>query len=147
MQVDIQNGLLDTSDAVLLVNTKNVKQAQMIWAHRVKKAKERIQQQEIQKIQANNEGQQQSAMAAQQMAAQQRQMEMQFKLQKEQMKLQAELEKERMKIESMERIATFNNQTKITVAQETGDAKVNSHVLQGNASIEKQKIANQKTKI
>jgi hypothetical protein len=147
MQVDIQNGLLDTSDAVLLVNTKNVKQAQMIWAHRVKKAKERIQQQELQKIQANNEGQQQSAMAAQQMAAQQRQMEMQFELQKEQMKLQAELEKERMKIESMERIATFNNQTKITVAQETGDAKVNSHVLQGNASIEKQKIANQKTKI
>jgi len=146
MQMDIQNGWLDTSDAVLLVNTKNVKQAQMIWAHRVKKSKEKQQQQELAKIQANNEGQQQSAMMAQQMAAQQRQMEMDFELQKEQMKLQAELEKERMKIESMERIAMMNSQTKLAVAEETGSSKVNSHVLQGNAMIEKQKIANQKTR-
>ena len=146
MQMDIQNGWLDTSDAVLLVNTKNVKQAQMIWAHRVKKAKEKQQQQELAKIQANNEGQQQSAMMAQQMATQQRQMEMDFELRKEQMKLEAELEKERMKIESMERIAMMNSQTKLAVAEETGSSKVNSHVLQSNAMIEKQKIANQKTR-
>jgi hypothetical protein len=146
MQMDIQNGWLDTSDAVLLVNTKNVKQAQMIWAHRVKKAKEKQQQQELAKIQANNEGQQQSAMMTQQMATQQRQMEMDFELRKEQMKLEAELEKERMKIESMERIAMMNSQTKLAVAEETGSSKVNSHVLQSNAMIEKQKIANQKTR-
>ncbi len=144
MQMDIQNGWLDTSDAVLLVNTKNVKQAQMIWAHRVKKAKEKQQQQELAKIQANNEGQQQSAMMAQQMTSEQRQTEMQFELQKEQMRLQAELEKERMKIESMERIAMMNSQTKLAVAEESGSSKVNSHMLQGNAMIEKQKIANQK---
>ena len=146
MQVDIQNGLLDTSDAVLLVNTKNVKQAQMIWAHRVKKAKERLQQQELEKIQANNQGQQQTAMMAQQMQQQQQQMQYQFELQKEQRRIQAELEKERMKIESMERIAMQNSQTKLAVAQETGDSKLNSHMIMGNSSIEKQKIANQKSK-
>jgi len=146
MQVDIQNGLLDTSDAVLLVNTKNVKQAQMIWAHRVKKAKEKQQQQELEKIQANNQGQQQTAMMAQQMQQQQQQMQYQFELQKEQMRIQAELEKERMKIESMERIAMQNSQTKIAVAQETGDSKLNSHMIMGNSSIEKQKVANQKTR-
>jgi hypothetical protein len=145
MQVDIQNGWLDTSDAVLLVNTKNVKQAQMIWAHRVKKAKEKQQQQEMAKIQANNEGQQQSLMMSQQMEAQKLQAEREFELQKEQMRLQAELEKEKMKIESMERIAMMNSQTKLSVAQETGSSKVNSHLLQGNAMIEKQKIANQKS--
>jgi len=146
MQVDIQNGFLDTSDAVLLVNTKNVKQAQMIWAHRVKKAKEKVQEQEMAKIQANNEGQQQSAMMAQQMKQQEMQMQYQFELQKEQMRIQAELQKEQMKIESMERIALQNNQTKVAVAQETGDSKINSHMVASNAVIEKQKIANQKTK-
>jgi len=146
MQVDIQNGFLDTSDAVLLVNTKNVKQAQMIWAHRVKKSKERLQEQELAKIQANNEGQQQSAMMAQQMKQQEMQMQYEFELQKEQMKIQAELQKEQMKIESMERIALQNNQTKVAVAQETGDSKINSHMVASNAVIEKQKIANQKTK-
>jgi hypothetical protein len=146
MQVDIQNGFLDTSDAVLLVNTKNVKQAQMIWAHRVKKAKERLQEQELAKIQANNEGQQQSAMMAQQMKQQEMQMQYQFELQKEQMRIQAELQKEQMKIESMERIALQNNQTKMAVAQETGDSKINSHMVASNAVIEKQKIANQKTR-
>jgi hypothetical protein len=43
MQGDIANGYLNTSDAVLLVNTKNVKQAQSIWAYRVKKEKEKMQ--------------------------------------------------------------------------------------------------------
>ena len=144
MQADIQNGFLDTSDAVLLVNTKNVKQAQMIWAHRVKKAKEKMQEQEMQKIQANNEGQQQSAQMAQQMQQQQMQMQYDFELQKEQMKIQAELQKEQMKIESMERIAMQNNQTKLSVAQETGDSKLNSHMVSGNAALEKQRIANLK---
>jgi len=145
MQVDIQNGFLDTSDAVLLVNTKNVKQAQMIWAHRVKKAKEKAQQLEMAKIQENNKGQQEAAAMAQQMQAQQKQMEYQFELQKEQMRIQAEIEKERMKIESMERIAMMNNQTKLSVAQETGDAKLNSNMVQGNAMLQKQRLANQKS--
>jgi hypothetical protein len=144
MQVDIQNGFLDTSDAVLLVNTKNVKQAQMIWAHRVKKAKERAQQLEMAKIQENNRGQQESAAMMIQQKQQEMQMQYQFELQKEQMKIQAELQKEQMKIESMERIAMQNNQTKITVAQETGDAKLNSNLVQGNATMEKQRIANMK---
>jgi len=144
MQVDIQNGFLDTSDAVLLVNTKNVKQAQMIWAHRVKKAKEKARQLEMAKIQENNRGQQESAAMMIQQKQQEMQMQYQFELQKEQMKIQAELQKEQMKIESMERIAMQNNQTKIAVAQETGDAKLNSNLVQGNATMEKQRIANMK---
>jgi hypothetical protein len=140
MQADIQNGFLDTSDAVLLVNTKNVKQAQMIWAYRVKKAKEKAQQLEMAKIQENNKGQQESAAMAMQAKQQETQMQYQFELEKERMRIEAEIEKERMKIESMERIANLNNQTKMAVAQETGSAKVNSHLVSGNATIEKQRI-------
>lgn len=146
MQADIQNGFLDTSDAVLLVNTKNVKQAQMIWAYRVKKAKEKAQQLEMAKIQENNRGQQESAAMAMQAKQQETQMQYQFELEKEKMRIEADLEKERMKIESMERIANLNNQTKVAVAQETGSAKLNSHLVSGNATIEKQRISNMKSK-
>ena len=105
MQADIQNELLDSSDAVYLINTKNVKQAQMIWSYRVKAAKEKRQQYEMQKIQEQNQGTQQAAKIAQEGAMQQKQMEYQFELEKEQLRISGELQKEQMRVESQERIA------------------------------------------
>ena len=133
MQSDIANGLLSTADAVTLINTKNAKQAQAIWAYRVKKEKERLQQQKMAEIQATNEGNAQSAQIAQQTAMQMKQMELEAELQKEQIRVQGELEKERMRIESQERIAGVSSATKLQVANTTAQGK-----------IETQHISNQK---
>jgi hypothetical protein len=144
MQQDIANGFLNTSDAVLLANTKNVKEAQMIWAYRVKKEKERQSQQKMAEIQAQQQGNQQAAQMAQQAAQQQFQMQSQFELQKEQMRIQGELQKEQMRIDSAERIAMAQNNTKIQVSSDTASAKENSSHITGQSSILKQQIANEK---
>ena len=144
MQGDIANGYLDSSDAVILVNTHNVKEAQMIWAYRVKKSKERVQQNELEKIRANNEGANIAAQTAIEGDMMRLQMELKSKENIEMMRIQGELQKEQLRIESMERIASMNNQTKILVAADTGDAKENATEIAAHGSIAKQEIANQK---
>jgi hypothetical protein len=144
MQQDIVNGLLNTADAVLLVNTKNVKQAQMIWAYRVKKEKERQSQQRMAEIQAQQQGNMQSAQIAQQAEMQKFQMQADLELRKEQMRIDGELQKEQMRIESAERIAMANNNTKMKVSDNTSNAKQNSTHIAGQSSIMKQQVANQK---
>jgi hypothetical protein len=144
MQQDIANGVLNSSDAVMLVNTKNVKEAQMIWAFRVKKEKERQSQQRMQEIQAQQQGNQQAAQIAQQAEAQRFQMQAELELQKEQMRIQGELEKERMRIESAERIAMVHHNTKTQVSTNEASAKENTAHISGQSSILKQQIANEK---
>jgi hypothetical protein len=146
MQQDIANGVLNAADAITLINTKNVKEAQMIWAYRVKKEKENQQQQRMAEIQAQQQGNMQAAQIAQQAEAQKFQMEAQLELQKEQMRIQGELEKERMRIESAERIAMASNNTKIQISSEQGSAKENSTHIAGQSSIMKQQVANEKNK-
>jgi hypothetical protein len=144
MQQDIANGFLNSADAITLINTKNVKEAQMIWAYRVKKEKENQQQQKMAEIQAQQQGNMQSAQIAQQAEQQRFQMQAQLELQKEQMRIQGELEKERMRIESAERIALAHNNTKLQVSSNEGSAKENSTHIAGQSSIMKQQIANEK---
>jgi hypothetical protein len=144
MQQDIANGFLNSSDAVLLVNTKNVKEAQMIWAYRVKKEKENQQQQRMAEIQAQQQGNQQAAQIAQESEIQRFQMQAQLELQKEQMRIQGELQKEQMRIESAERIAMSHNNARVQVSADTGAARENSTHIAGQSSILKQQVANQK---
>jgi hypothetical protein len=68
VQADIQNGFLDTSDAIAVIYTHNAKQAISILAYRVKKAKENAQKTQLQQIQANNQGQMQTTQLAAQLA-------------------------------------------------------------------------------
>jgi len=145
VQADIANGFLDTSDAIAIINTSNAKQAMSILAYRVKKAKQDMQKQKMAEIQATNDGNAQAAQIAQQAAAQALQMELQAKIKMQQDLLTAEMEKTRMKIESDERIAMAANQTKVSVAQETADAKVVSTDIAGQHQQVKQTIANAKT--
>ncbi len=144
MQADIQNGYLDTTDAVTLINTRNAKQALEIWSFKVTRAKERMQQQKMAEIQAQNEGTQQAAMIAQQGAQQQQQTSMQFEMQKLQMNYQFELQKKQMELESQERMKLMDSQTKLAVSMDTGDAKKESAHIAGASSIIKQKVANDK---
>lgn len=154
MQGDITNGFLDTSDAVMLVNTMNVKQAQSIWAYRVKKAKEQLHKQKMQEIEMTNQGQQQALQMAAQQKMQEKQMEYQFELEKQRLEIQARLDEKKIMIQGQIQIALLNNDTKIKeqvienqgktdVASITGDAKVNSTIVAGDDAKQKQNLANE----
>ena len=113
MQKDIDAGILSGNLAITLINTKNAKQAQMIWAYRVDKERERQQQARLQEIQAQNEGNIQSAQLAAQAQSALLDKELAHKEKLKAMEIYAELEKERMKQET----SRLNN-------QETASAKI-----------------------
>lgn len=124
MQGDVVNGFLDSSDAVLIVNTHNVKQAQTIWAYRVKKSKQQMQNDKMQQIQQQNVGAQQAAQIAQQTQLQVLQMELQSKERIKQMEINGDLQKEQIKQGSTLQGIREQNLTKEIVADKTGTAKV-----------------------
>jgi hypothetical protein len=155
MQQDIANGFLDVSDAVLIVNTMNAKQAQQIWAYRVKKSKEAAHARQMQLVQEQNKGNQEAAMITQQAEQQKEMLRMQAELKKEEMRIMGELKKEEMRINAETQIkmkeleikmATESaaNATKIQVAETNADAKIESTIISSEGDLEKQKLANQK---
>jgi hypothetical protein len=77
VQQDIQQGFLDTSDVITIINTQNVKNAQIQLAYKVKKNKEKQQQIALQNTQATAQAQMQSNQQAEllkdQMAERQKQ--------------------------------------------------------------------------
>ena len=144
MAADIQNGYLDSADAITLINTKNVKQAQQMWAFKVARTKKNMQEQELRKLQTTNEGNAQLAQTAQQTTFQTMQMQQDFELKKEAMRIQGELQKEAMRIASQERIVQIQTGGKIHANSETAQAKILSTEIQGNHAQHKQIIANEK---
>lgn len=168
MQQDIANGFLDSSDAVMLVNTHNAKQAQAIWAHRVRKAKEKAQEYELQKLQMQSDGNAEVAAAAEQAKQQTLIIQIEGELQKEQIRIMGELKKEEMRLQAQLQITAMELQVKDKinldladakrdVADMTGqakiiasgidhDAKLTATELSGEYAKEKQEIANRKPK-
>ena len=144
MNIDIQNGFLSSADAVTLVNTKNAKQAQTIWAFKVKKEKERQAQQKMAEIESTNQANLQSAQMAQQAELQKEQMRIMGEIEKERIRVDGELQKEMMRLQAQERISNMSNMAKIQVAETTADAKMVSTEIQGYHAKEKQYIANEK---
>lgn len=129
MQGDVVNGFLDSSDAVLIVNTHNVKQAQTIWAYRVKKAKQQMQNDKMSQIQQQNAGAQQAAQIAQQTQMQILQMELQSKERMKQMEINGDLQKEQIKQGATLQGIREQNLTKQIVQNSASEAKVvSSHV-------------------
>lgn len=61
LQFDIQNGFLDTSDAFYIMDTYNIKQAQMTLAYRAKRNKQQIEQSKQAAAAQTIQGQQQTA--------------------------------------------------------------------------------------
>ena len=166
MQPDIANGFLSTADVVLLANTHNVKQAQSIFSIRVKKAKEKMHQQKMQEIEANNQGQAQITQMAQEAAMQQtmmsmehermmKQMEIDGELNKEAMKLQAQVQIESMKLGVQQQMNSESNATKAhgfdvtaqakVISQEIAhETKLDSTHMSNVGQLEKQALANKK---
>lgn len=123
-QQDQAQGLLDTSDAIFVMNTLNIKQAQQILAYRVKKAKQAKDQQAAAINQQTIQGQQQSAQQTQQGQAQLLQLEWQLRLRVEQEITQRELQKTQMQLDGQ---AAQN--------QETNNQKLSGHLIAANAKI------------
>lgn len=144
VQVDIQNQLLNISDAIMIINTHNSKQAMSILAYRVKRAKEDAQKNQLQQIQLNNDGQQKSAQLAAQLTGQQKQIDYQHAQEMEKIIAQKEVAIAKMKIDSQERIALWQNEAKVQVADTTGQAKMLSSEIAGQHQQAKQHIANEK---
>lgn len=166
MQPDIQNGFLNTSDAVMLVNTHNAKECQMIWAYRVKKAKEQMQQYEMQKLKMQSDGNAQVAQAAEAAKQQTLSIELNAQLQKQQMMIQGELMKEQMRLraqvqieamklgvqqqisdssnETKQGVADVTAQAKVVAAHVQNDGKIASTAISADAAIQKQHVANSK---
>jgi hypothetical protein len=132
MQNDIANGFLDSSDAAMLINTHNVKQAMMIWAYKVKKAKEAIEQSKMAQIQENNKGAAEAADRATRGQAQNLQMESQLRIQELMAKGQIDKELLAMKLE-MER----------ETSQVDANAKIYNQNVATQGALQKQIIANQ----
>ena len=143
-QQNITNQLLDTSDAISVIYTKNPKQAISILAYRVKKAKEKAQQNQLQTIQANNQGSQQEAQMAAQLQAQQKQMDYAHEQEMAKIEAQKEATLLQLKLDSQERVAFHQDQTKLAVSDVTGQAKVVSTEIAGQHQQVKQLIANKK---
>jgi len=144
MNIDIQNGYLSSADAVTLVNTRNAKQAQMIWSFKVKREKERQAEQKMAEIQSTNEANLQTAQMAQQAEMQKEQMRIMGEIEKERIRVEGEIQKEIIRLQGQERIAGLSNMAKLQVAETTADAKVVASEIQGYHAQEKQYIANQK---
>jgi len=166
VQGDIANGFLDTSDAILIINTHNAKEAMQILAYRVKKAKQAMNDQKMAELQSTNNTNLQAAQMAQQTQMQTLQLQLQTNMQMERDKLTAELQREQMKIEADVAIRKYEIELKYAMndrqvqgkenaAQITGNAKIASthiqgadahvkEVIAGQAQIVKQQIANDK---
>lgn len=137
---DIANQLLDTSDAILVIETHNAKQAMQILAYKVKKAKEQIQQNAMAQQQQAGQMNQQNQMAAAQSAQQLAQTEANLKIQLANIEAQALLQKTKIMTDSQERIAAQSNSTKQYAADTAGTAKVTATAMSGHAEMQKAHI-------
>lgn len=155
VQQDIANGYLDTSDAILIINTHNAKQAMEILAYRVKKAKQAAAEQKMRELEMANQGNLQNAQIAEQSKLAAKQMEGEIELQKTKMTIFGEIEKEkirqqeetnrtRLKIMGQGAVAADNNDAKVEAATITADAKIEAQSMAVDGAIKKQEIANEK---
>lgn len=132
VQQDQAQGLLDTADALYILNVYNVKQAQQMLAYKVRKNREERDKAEMAKIQQNNQGAQQAAMVAEQAKQQTLQLEWGLKTQymERQMQLQAMINQQELQIKYG--MNSENNQTKLTTTAMTNDS--NERVAENRAA-------------
>lgn len=98
LQFDIQNGFLDTSDAFYIMDTYNIKQAQMILAYRAKRNKQQMDQSKQAAAAQTIQGQQQTVQLSAQMAQQLEQLKHQNKMEEIGLQGQFTLEDTKLKM-------------------------------------------------
>lgn len=135
VQVDINNGYLDSSDAIFIINTHNVKEASEIFAYKVKKAKEQMQQQEVTKIQTATQGNLQTQAQASQAQAQLLQMELQAKIQINRDTLDAQTQQKQLELQVEKEVRIYEMQMKYAMNDRQSTAKETSAEIAGNAKV------------
>lgn len=138
---DQAQGILDTSDAIYILNTYNVKQAQMILAYRVKKAREAMQQLELQKIQMNNEGAAQAAAAAEQAKQQTLQLEYTLKMQLEELKIRGQLAMKQLELSGKAEMNTVTAEAKVAAQAIANEGNLQKELLKSQTNGNKETTA------
>jgi hypothetical protein len=145
LNADIANGFLDVSDAILIIETHNAKQALQVLSYRVKKAKQNANQQKMAEIQSQNQGLAQQAQITTQAAQQQLQATLASKEKIAKMEIDGDIEKKRIEMQAQILMNQQTNQSRVGAASITADAKISSHILDGHSAIAKQEKANEKS--
>lgn len=117
LQQDQAQGLLDTADALYIMNIYNVKQAQQMLAYKVRKNREAAEKAKQAINQQTIEGQQQSAMMAEQAKQQTLQLEWQLKTQYMEREKQLDAMIKQQEFELKHGMNSENNQTKLMATQ------------------------------
>ena len=126
-------GLIEPEDRILVMSCRNLKQADIVLAYRIKKRKEAQQQNQLQVQQAQAQGNMQVAQATEQMKQQTIQMQLQGQLQIENVKGEWLYRIELMKKENDANEAKIQAQSKIVSNQVLAQAKTDSaHIAAGS---------------
>lgn len=124
IQQDQAAGYLDSADALYILNVYNVKQAQQMLAYKVRKNKESAEKAKMAINQQTIEGQQQSAMMAEQMKQQTLQVEWGLKMQYLEREKQLDAMIKQMELQMKYSMNNENNQTKLMDRQIESEAKL-----------------------
>jgi len=103
MQANLQQGMIDMEDAILIENTDNLKVAQQILAYKMRRRKEELEQKAIRQQEMNAQVQQQSSAAAEKAKQQTIQLEAQAKIEIEKTKgqINSQLAQQKFEYEKM----------------------------------------------
>lgn len=132
-------GLIEPQDKILIMSCRNLKQADMLLAYRIKKRKEEMRLFEMQKIQENNQGQTQMALAIEQAKQQTIMLQGQVQIEAENVKGQWNYVTEQMKKQSDQIEAGVQADAKALSSKITGEAKIIAQEIQANAKIQSDK--------
>lgn len=123
LQQDQAAGLLDTADALYILNVYNVKQAQQMLAYKVRKNKEAMQREKMAINQQTIQGQQQSALMAEQAKQQTLQIEWNLRTQFMERQEQIRLMGLQQELQIKAAMNSENNQTKLTATAMQNESK------------------------
>lgn len=124
IQQDQAMGLLDSADALYILNVYNVKQAQQMLAYKVRKNKEAAEKAKMAINQQTIEGQQQSAMMAEQAKRETIEHEWNLKFQYLQMEKDLEARNLQLELQVKDKMNNENNQTKLMDRQIESETKL-----------------------
>ena len=136
-------GLIEPEDKILIMSVRNLKQADIVLAYRIKKRKEAAQAAKMQEIQAQQQGQAQIQMQAEQMKQQTLQMQSQLAMQLENLKGEWLWRIESMKKENDANEAHIQAQSKIVSNQVMAKAKTDSANIAAGSHITGTHMKNQ----
>ena len=132
-------GIIEPSDKILIMSCRNLKQADIVLAYRIKKRKEEAQQQKMAEMQAMQQGQTEGAMQIEQMKVQSAAALHQMKMEEINATYEWQYNIEGMKKSADTNAAQIQAEAKVIANQIMGDAKIAaSHIASNSAQSTKQ---------